>query len=601
MQTKPQLITDNPELLHYIAGKLHITVLGGIKFTALDRLKVTLKMVVTDNKQNVFRHNADLYNSIQVGQLVERSAETLDFNATEISAAISNLTTALEEYRAEHLESLKPKAPEKIQLTDSERKVAISFLKSPNLLNQTQQAITNSGITGEESNALIAYLIFTSRKRMIPLHLICLGASGTGKTWLQEKVGELMPDEDKLEITTLSNNAFYYFGKIADIITKLCLKGDAAVYCSRDSRKKLRLNGYNQVHTELRDFKKYNFLTSRFYSAVDIDYPLHQCNPTIIMLTDLVFAPHTMIDPGSEAIQIVGRFRKDKKVVFTKEIYHITNINPHLESMSRSEVYKYIDECHLIYSAVERFYLTATTKGAKDTIRQMLERCDYRRFINEHDGSRNYYMVDNMIHEEKVKRAYQCKKQLLKSYKDSKAFILKDHPSEEYAYTDKQRLENRKSAPLKSLTKIVSDTIKDLHSGKYTDFQIQIELANLQLDFPNVMAPINKIGLEEAAKLQYDLYKIKAKIEKNEKEKDSFGLMTYIKDNFTPGHKYTPAQIEHILSIGFKQLNLTGLTPSVRLLRKFCEIPRDRRYMGKDENGNDIRGYLIIRFWDNVN
>ena len=74
----PKLITDNPELLHYITGKLHITVLGGIKFTGLDRMKVTLKMVITDNKQNVFRHNLDLYNSIQVGQLVERSAEFLN-------------------------------------------------------------------------------------------------------------------------------------------------------------------------------------------------------------------------------------------------------------------------------------------------------------------------------------------------------------------------------------------------------------------------------------------------------------------------------------------------------------------------------------------
>jgi hypothetical protein len=46
-----KLITDNPELLHYIADKLHITVLGGIKFTGLDRLKVTLKVVNRDNAQ----------------------------------------------------------------------------------------------------------------------------------------------------------------------------------------------------------------------------------------------------------------------------------------------------------------------------------------------------------------------------------------------------------------------------------------------------------------------------------------------------------------------------------------------------------------------
>ncbi|WP_207515699.1 hypothetical protein [Longitalea luteola] len=57
------------------------------------------------------------------------------------------------------------------------------------------------------------YLIFTSRNSEEPLHVISLGSSGTGKTHLQEKVGELMPVEDVIQITSLSENALYYFGK----------------------------------------------------------------------------------------------------------------------------------------------------------------------------------------------------------------------------------------------------------------------------------------------------------------------------------------------------------------------------------------------------
>ena len=37
-----------------------------------------------------------------------------------------------------------------------------------------------------------------------PLHIISLGSSGTGKTYLQEKISQLIPEEQKLEITTLS-------------------------------------------------------------------------------------------------------------------------------------------------------------------------------------------------------------------------------------------------------------------------------------------------------------------------------------------------------------------------------------------------------------
>jgi hypothetical protein len=40
--------------------------------------------------------------------------------------------------------------------------------------------------------------------------VICLGASGTGKTYLQEKVSDLVPEEDKISGTAISENALYY-------------------------------------------------------------------------------------------------------------------------------------------------------------------------------------------------------------------------------------------------------------------------------------------------------------------------------------------------------------------------------------------------------
>jgi predicted transcriptional regulator len=208
-----KLITDNPELLIYIDGKLHITVLGGIKLTGLDRLKVTLKLGLIGKLNTAYRHNLDLYNGIQAEQLIEKASEMLDISTSETSKTISNLTTELENYRAARLEEMKPKQVEKRELSEIERKQAITFLKSPHLLTRTKEAIAKSGLIGEETNSMIAYLTYTSRKRHVPLHLMCLGASGTGKTWLQEKVSELMPEEDKLEITTLSSNAFYYFGR----------------------------------------------------------------------------------------------------------------------------------------------------------------------------------------------------------------------------------------------------------------------------------------------------------------------------------------------------------------------------------------------------
>ncbi|WP_158800270.1 transposase [Pedobacter sp. L105] len=47
-----QLHSDNPELLIYTSGKLHITVLGGIRLTGLERLKVTLKLTLTGKRED---------------------------------------------------------------------------------------------------------------------------------------------------------------------------------------------------------------------------------------------------------------------------------------------------------------------------------------------------------------------------------------------------------------------------------------------------------------------------------------------------------------------------------------------------------------------
>jgi DNA-binding Lrp family transcriptional regulator len=89
------------------------------------------------------------------------------------------------------------------------------------------------------------YLIFTSRKTNNPLHCISLGSSGVGKTHLQSKVAELIPEEDKVEITVLSANAFYYFNR-TELQHKLILIEDldgaeSVLYPLRELQSKKRI------------------------------------------------------------------------------------------------------------------------------------------------------------------------------------------------------------------------------------------------------------------------------------------------------------------------------------------------------------------------
>jgi hypothetical protein len=208
-----KLNTNNAENITYEYTVLDINVLGGIRLDQLDRMRVTLKIAVKETAIPPVRHNLDLYNTTQVEKLIRLVAEKLEVGTSVIAGALTELTNLLEEYRLEERERREKVEDKRKLLTPDEINQAQMYLKAPNLMERTKEDIGKAGMIGEESNRLLMYLIFTSRKRDNPLHIISLGSSGIGKTHLQEKVGALIPEEDKLEITNLSENAFYYFGQ----------------------------------------------------------------------------------------------------------------------------------------------------------------------------------------------------------------------------------------------------------------------------------------------------------------------------------------------------------------------------------------------------
>lgn len=220
---KRSLDVTNAEHIGYKYGGIEITVLGGIRLEGLDRLRVTLKVQV---EHLSIRHNLDLYNDNQVEKLVRKVAEKLEIGTSVITAALTDLTDLLEQYRLTEIEKQGASQHDKRKiLSEEEQQQARLYLSAPNLMERTREDIGKAGVIGEETNRLLMYLIFTSRKRQNPLHVISLGSSGIGKTHLQEKVSALIPDEDKIESTSLTAAAIYYFGRY-DLRHKLVLIED---------------------------------------------------------------------------------------------------------------------------------------------------------------------------------------------------------------------------------------------------------------------------------------------------------------------------------------------------------------------------------------
>jgi len=239
------LDTINPNNYEYTTKHLEIHILGGLKTNKLDSLRITLS-IQKPKSHNILRHNIDLYNDNQVEKFTRKVAERLEIGTSVARRTLQELTRELENHRFLLVEEYeKQYQPYFKELSASEESAAVKFLKARNLLKRTNSLIGKAGVIGEESNRQTMFLIFTSRKTNNPLHCISLGSSGTGKTHLQSKVSELMPEEDKVEITVLSANAFYYFNR-TELQHKLILIEDldgaeSVLYPLRELQTKKRI------------------------------------------------------------------------------------------------------------------------------------------------------------------------------------------------------------------------------------------------------------------------------------------------------------------------------------------------------------------------
>jgi len=239
------LDTSNSNNYEYTTKHLELHILGGIKTNKLESLRITLSIQKL-KQENILRHTLDLYNDNQVEKFVRKVAERLEIGTSVVRRTLQEVTKELENYRflliQQYEESM---TPYKKELSATEEREAIKYLKRKDLLSKTNELIGKSGVIGEQTNRLLMYLIFTSRKTNNPLHCISLGSSGVGKTHLQASVAELIPEEDKIEITVLSANAFYYFNR-TELQHKLILIEDldgaeSVLYPLRELQSKKRI------------------------------------------------------------------------------------------------------------------------------------------------------------------------------------------------------------------------------------------------------------------------------------------------------------------------------------------------------------------------
>lgn len=305
-------------------------------------------------------------------------------------------------------------------------------------------------------------------------------------------------------LADLNGNCFLFCNStdtIYSLMQQLGLLDESAVFCSEKSVKKLKGLKFDNV-SDIWDkdiIKRYNWLTSRFYNAVDIEL---EEKPTILLLTDCYFADYTVFDPNTDTIQCVGRFRNG-----VSAIHHISNTNRNFMVRSKDELKGRISCWKDVYSMLQNHYNYATTVSAKDAYSAVLVSMPYAEMLDE-KGRAKYFKIDNYINTELVKGYYNCPNNLYESYKRCDAFAINHYSLLNYKLGDYERLQRlNKSNSIKEKRKTMVQQLELL--GKcQTEMEYQFK-RDLEKADSFIVEAYDKIGKGEIERLKYNRKKIK--------------------------------------------------------------------------------------------
>jgi DNA primase len=101
----------------------------------------------------------------------------------------------------------------------------LDFLKRKHLLKNLNTEIGKAGIVGEENSRMLLFLIIISYLNKSPLHALVQGSSGSGKTHIISRIADLMPQEDVLRFTRITESSLYNWGEF-DLFQKVVIIED---------------------------------------------------------------------------------------------------------------------------------------------------------------------------------------------------------------------------------------------------------------------------------------------------------------------------------------------------------------------------------------
>lgn len=382
-----------------------------------------------------------------------------------------------------------------------------------------------------------------------------------------------------------TDTSVFFFVNSTDTIYALMKQtgtlDNSYVFCSQKSVLKLHTYGFDNASEDwLVSNKKYNWLTSRFYSAVDLEMDY---KPIVVMITECNVAEFTMFNPFTDSPQIVGRFRNG-----VSKVIHITNIKQDFPKRSMEDILlKY--ECYKdTYQAIMDIRNTSSCDIMIEALDEAITLLPYTRFLNKKTRKEDCFLIDNYIDTEIVKGYYHSSDDIVDAYNQSNYFkSYRKDITYPWGESEKLQIENHRNEVKKKRQMVIMmlEKIKDLDCQTRLRLKLQLQAIDKEL-----VEAYEIIGKERIEQLDYSISKIKKEIilKQHKEQTTSSDVIKTIALTFREGCTYYNSEIvEGITKIyeTFNVLHKQKIQP--KEITRFFETDVFRNHKG--------RGYKLIK------
>ena len=180
---------------------------SGTKEMFVSSLRVNIK--ANDSGGAKYYDNLDLYSARSRSSYAVNMGKAFDIESARIEKDLIAILEYLEEERDRHLLAaggIEKETP----LTPEERELGMRFLSNPDMFKEIALDMNILGYVGEDLNKQLLYIAATSRKLDDPISVIVISESASGKSMLIDTVIKLIPPEEVISVTSLSEQALNY-------------------------------------------------------------------------------------------------------------------------------------------------------------------------------------------------------------------------------------------------------------------------------------------------------------------------------------------------------------------------------------------------------